>query len=324
MSNLPSPAARRSIRQRLASWMAARTPSTLPITLNRRTVYIVPTGFGLFFALIVLICVAGGLNYNNNLALLFAFLFATLGSQSMLLTFRNLSGLTLVDIQAAGTFAGQALDLTYTLESLNENPRTSLNIRLGDSVQRFELALAPRALLRMQQQTHKRGWQRPAHLTVWTVWPFGLFEAWSYLNPAQRVLVWPRMEVDPPPLPWSVAGARGRERDGGDDDIRGLRPYVVGDPMRSIAWRRSATRDELLVRQLESPAQPELNLDIARLTTLQWEQRIERLTAWVDLAWRSNLAYRLVIPGRSLGPDQGDEHRRRCLDALAELPEAGT
>jgi uncharacterized protein (DUF58 family) len=310
-----------TVRRRAAGWMAKRTPTALPITLNRRTVYIIPTGFGLFFALIVLVCVAGGLNYNNNLALLFAFLFAALGSQSMLLTFRNLSGLCLAEVQAAGTFAGQPLELTCTLQTRDDVPRTSLNLRVGDAVQRFELAMAPRVLLRLLQPTSRRGWHRPDFITVWTVWPFGLFDAWSYLYPEQRVLIWPRMEVDPPPLPWRNSGARGREREGGDDDIRGLRPYVSGDPMRRVAWKRSAARTDLLVRQFESPAQPELSLDIGALTQLPWEKRIERLSAWIDVAWRNNLAYRLILPARTLGPDQGEAHRRRCLDALAELPE---
>lgn len=313
-----------ALRQRGANWMASRTPATLPISLGRRTIYIIPTGFGLFFALIVLICVAGGLNYNNNLALLFAFLFAALGSQSMLLTFRNLHGLRLSEVQAQSTFAGQPLQLTYTLEAPDHAPRTSLNLRVagGSEQQRFELVLTPRVLVGLSQPSTRRGWLRPRFLTVWTVWPFGLFDAWSYLHPDQHVLIWPAMEPDPPPLPWGQGAASSLEHGSGDDDLRGLRAYVSGDPMRRIAWKRSAGSEDLLVRQFEAPAQPELTLDIAQLGALPWERRIERLCAWVELAWRGNLVFKLRLPDRTLGPDQGQEHRRRCLDALALLPEA--
>lgn len=316
--------ARRGLRRRFAAWMARRNLKPLPIELDRRTVYIVPTGFGWFFAVVVLICVAGGLNYNNNLALLFAFLFAALGSQSMLLTYRNMSGLRLSELHAPSVHAGSPMQLTYVLDSADDSPRTSLNARINGEPARFELALAPRILLTLEQATHRRGWLQPDFLTVWSVWPFGLFEAWSYLWPKQQLLVWPRLEPDAPPLPIQSSAAMGRETEMGSDDIRGLRPYVSGDPMRRIAWKRSATRDDLLVRQFESPAQPELVLNLQDLSKLAWEHRIERLAAWVHAAWTQNLSYRLELGATRIGPDQGAAHFRRCMEALAQLPGAGT
>lgn len=280
-----------------------------------------PTAFGWFFALVVLVCVAGGLNYNNNLALLFAFLFAALGSQSMLLTFRNLSGLQLSEVQSASVHAGETLKLTYVLDSSDDSPRTSLNLR-GATAQlhRFELAQAPRVLVTVEQAATERGWLEPDFLTVWSVWPLGLFDAWSYFWPPTRVLVWPALEANPPPLPFAHAGTRGVDAEHGEDEIRSLRPYVVGDPLRRIAWKRSATRDELLVRQFESPARPELVLALAALNHLPYERRLQRLATWARQAWEQNLAWRLLLPGQTLGPDAGAVHLKRCLDALAQLP----
>jgi uncharacterized protein (DUF58 family) len=40
-------------------------------------------------------------------------------------------------------------------------------------------------------------------------------------------------------------------------------------------------------------------------------------------AEREGRRYRLQIPGTTLGPARGTEHRHACLRALALLPEAG-
>lgn len=317
----PPPARRgEHLRRRVAQWMVRRLHRRLPLTLDRRTVYILPTGYGLFFAVIVLICVAGGLNYNNNLALLFAFLFAALGTQSMLLTYRNLSGLRLLAVDAASVHAGQPLQLSYAFESAIDMPRTAISVRTPHALGRFELARQPRYRLPLQHATTQRGWLQPEFLTVSSVWPFGLFEAWSYLAPEQPVLVWPALDPDAPPLPWDNSDAQGRTREGGAEDLRGLRPYVSGDPPRRIAWKRSAAREELVVRQFEQPLTPQRVLDWRQLAALGWEARISRLATWVDRAWRCGEAWVLRLPGQQLGPDQGDAHRRRCLDALAQLP----
>ena len=43
-------------------------------------------------------------------------------------------------------------------------------------------------------------------------------------------------------------------------DVRGLRPYRPGDPIRGIHWRSSARRGELMVREYDAAPSPELIL----------------------------------------------------------------
>ena len=44
---------------------------SLPISINRRRIYILPTRFGLMLAAILAAMLIAGLNYNSNLALAF-------------------------------------------------------------------------------------------------------------------------------------------------------------------------------------------------------------------------------------------------------------
>ena len=58
----------------LARWARPRAVEALPVRLDRRRVYVLPTRFGLFYAALVFTMALGALNYNNNPALLLALL----------------------------------------------------------------------------------------------------------------------------------------------------------------------------------------------------------------------------------------------------------
>ena len=105
------------------------------------------------------------------------------------------------------------------------------------------------------------------------------------------------------------------------DDVHHLRSYRRGDARRAIAWKPSARRDHLLVREYEQPLGAEVVLDWWQLSGLDNEARIRRLARWVDDAEREGRRYRLDLPGHApLGPGSGPQQRHACLRALALLP----
>ena len=105
------------------------------------------------------------------------------------------------------------------------------------------------------------------------------------------------------------------------DDVHHLRAYRRGDSRRAIAWKPSARRDSLLVREFEQPLGSDVVLDWNALPSLDREARIRRLARWVDEAERDGRHYRLQLPGMpALGPGSGSQHRHACLRALALLP----
>ena len=109
------------------------------------------------------------------------------------------------------------------------------------------------------------------------------------------------------------------------DDVHHLRGYRAGDPPRSVAWKASARRDSLLVREYEQHRSEQLLLDWQLTAGLPHEQRIRRLARWVDDAEREGRRYALGLPAQMPIPmGLGPSHRHRCLRALALMPgEAG-
>ncbi|MEO8366655.1 MAG: DUF58 domain-containing protein [Pseudoxanthomonas sp.] len=314
-----------TLRERLAARAALlarpRSSETLPVRLDRRRVYVLPTRFGLFFAALVFAMLLGALNYNNNPALLLALLLGATGLASLIAAHLQLSGLGVDAISAEPVAAGSVMSLHVPLSAADTRMRRGLQLRCREARINAPPLSAEPVIATMPMATERRGWIEPGRIRISTTQPLGLALAWSWVWPDSPLLVYPCAEPQGPPLPpGNGSGNQARLHPGGDD-VHHLRGYRTGDPRRAIAWKPSARRDTLLVREYEQPLAIEVTLDWRMLSQLGYEQRIRRLAHWVDLAEREGRRYRVLLPGQpALGPGHGMTHRHLCLRALALLP----
>lgn len=303
--------------RRLPALTRYRRPEPLPIELHRRRIYIVPTGFGLGFTVLLGVMLVGSLNYSNNAALLLTCLLGAAAAASMLVAFRSLDGLRLTHVRAGQAIAGQPMRLTLTFES--SRPRSAIRVDLEQRCAVFAIE-AERADVPLSLPTRRRGWQPLPRLRVWSSWPWGLFRVWSWLHPQQQVLVWPRPEAGGPPPPQPDDQAL-RPRLHHGDDLAALREYRSGDAVRHIAWKASARHHGLLVKDFEQPAAGhEWQLDWRQLAGLDAEARIARLARWLGEAKAQGRRHSLWLPTETIESGSGPAHYARCMSALAVLP----
>ena len=203
-----------SPRAQFRRWWQNRLPFTDTWLLGQRNIYILPTRAGFTFALTLLVMLLASINYQLNLGYALTFLLTGSAIVSMHLTHGNLRGLTLHLRPTAPVFAGEPA----LLEVVVTNPgreRYGLALQFEDrsaaSVdqrRRFALCDAPvlgEARVHVSIVPPRRGWHAVPTLVVETVFPFGLFRAWTVWRPAARVLAWPRPEQPAPPLPLSAS-----------------------------------------------------------------------------------------------------------------------
>jgi len=319
----------RTPRERLATRFALlarpRAAETLPVKLDRRRVYIVPTGFGWFFTALLFAMTLGALNYNNNPALLLALLLGATGLASLISAHLQLSGLRVDAVSAEPVAAGSAMPLHVALSASDQRARRGLRLRCIDVHVTAPLLASDPVVATIELPTQQRGWLELGRIRIATTQPLGLAFAWAWAWPDQPMLVYPVPEVQGPPLPEGNGSAGQARLHPAGDDVHHLRAYRAGDPRRAIAWKPSARRDLLLVREYEQPLAREVSLEWRTLTALAYEPRIRRLAHWVDLAEREGRRYRLQLPGNpTLGPGQGAAHRHLCLRALALMPHVET
>ena len=313
-----------ALRRRMQSWMRPRQAETLPVRLQRNRIYVLPTLTGLFFGLLIGTMGLGALNFNNNPALLLALLLAGAAQASLIAAHMQLSGVVVDAVAADPVPAGEPLRLRIALGAVDARVRRGLRIAQGDAHVHatFDHNGGTAELL---LPTERRGLLPIPRLELSTVQPLGLARAWAYVWPQQSLLIYPAPEAQAPPLPTPAGDAGRAQVTRAGDDVHHLRAYRAGDPPRSIAWKASARRDSLLVREFEQHRSEQLLLDWQLTAGLPHEQRIRRLARWVDDAEREGRRYALGLPAQMPIPmGLGPSHRHRCLRALALMPgEAG-
>lgn len=313
----------RRFRALALSLTRPRTPESLPVSIDRRRVYVLPTRFGLFYSTLLLAMAAGALNYNNNPALLLCLLLGGAALSSLIAAQMQLTGLRITSIDAEPVQAGRALLLRIHAQADPSRARRGLRIDDDDVIEPSLLNLDQgRGETELSLPSLKRGWLDVPRLRIYTTRPLGLARAWTYVWSDAPVLVYAAVEPDGPPLP-SGSGELAQTRlHPTGDDVHHLRGYRPGDARHAIAWKPSARRDTLLVREYEQPLGADVVLDWHQLGSLGYEARIARLARWVDEAERDGRRYRLCLPGQpDIGPGRGAMHRHACQRALALLPE---
>ncbi len=327
-----------SPRAAFSRWLQSRLPLTDTYELGQRNVYILPTPAGLTFAMTLVVMLLASINYQLNLGYALTFLLAGAGLVSMHLTHNNLRGLSLHLRPPTAVFAGSPAMLEVVVTNpgrlrhglalrFDANSGASPSQQPASAADKTHKALvwcdAPskgQTSLHISLVPSHRGWHAVPALVMETVFPFGLFRAWTVWRPAARVLAWPTPEPAPPPLPVSAntsTDERSTQRsNGGEWD--GVRPWRRGDTMRQVVWKKVARSGELVSRETAGSAVREQWLDWADTATSDVEARLSRLTAWLLLAEHEGLACGLRLPGRVLPPDLGDAHRIAALNLLGQ------
>lgn len=292
----------------------------LPIHLHRRRIYVLPTAYGLFLAVLLAVMTLGALNYNNNPALILSFLMLSLMLSTLLRGYLNLSGVHLERIEAAPVHAGQPQRLHLHFVANSRRLRDGLIVERNGHLTGFSLRDGAPLTVELEQATRHRGWLATGRLKLHSRQPLGLFEVWGWLHPDTRTLVWPALEKDPPSPPGSSGHARPRPQPGSQDEPIALRDYRQGDPIRQVAWKHSARMDRLLVREYERPDGNQFQFSWDELAPLPSDARARRLARWLVEAERQGHATVLVMPTERFGPGQGQAHLHACFRALALAP----
>jgi uncharacterized protein (DUF58 family) len=309
----------RYAERRLPALTRYRQAETLPIRLHARRVYILPTRFGLVFAVLLVAMLIGALNFNNNPALLLALLVA---ATTMISFHHNVGQLNRIELRGVGAepvHAGQPIRLRLNFHAGAGAERPSLVLDQNALNTRFSLAPDRDGEAVLDVPTARRGRMPVGRLRLWTDYPFGITWAWSVLHPELQVLVYPAPETNAPPLPVGDPREQGSRLRFPGDDWHGLREHRAGDPPKHIAWKPSARQERLLVKEFADPQSRALLLDWHDLP-LDREARISRLTRWVIEARDRQLSFRLRLPEIDLGPGQGPAFAAQCLRELALLP----
>ncbi len=301
------------------------------VFLNLRRVYIIPTGAGWGYALMLVMLFIGSINYTLSLGFALTFLLTAVGLIDIHMTYRNLAHLYLTPGRCNTVFAGEAVQFEFAIENRKKVPRYAIWVDFVSPEQDFAeqaIDIEPHSSqsVSLTVISQQRGWLAAPRLRLRTRFPLGLLLAWSYWQPEQRALIYPFPEIDAPPLPQAAQTISSNEQQlgqAGQDDFAGVRTYQRGDSLKHLAWRQIAKLDvadggQLLSKQFEGGASTQLCLDFDQLpNNLDVESKLSRLTRWVLQAEQAGLSYSFTLGNFSIPQGHGIQHQTACLRALA-------
>lgn len=313
---------------RIRAWSARRHGvDDLPVKIERRRIYIVPTWFGLTLTALLIAMLVAGLNYSSNLGLAFAFFMASTVLVAMHHCHRNLLGLTVDAKLEVDALAGADALFFFMLRNESAVDRCDVEVRLDttpDSPRALVVAARSVAIggyeeVMLAVPVAHRGVSRWNQFELRTNYPFGWFRAWTYVQAPLTAFVAPAPGGNRPlPAVTAASGQAARSESRGEEDFAGLRSYTPGIPLKHMAWKTLARGGEAAVRVYSDlGARPEW-LEWSSLEGLDTETRLSQLSRWIaESETGHQRPYGIRIPGVEIPPGRGPAHRWRCLRALA-------
>jgi uncharacterized protein (DUF58 family) len=306
------------IRKRWQHWVNQRIPRSDQLAFGQRNIFILPTGAGVVFGVLLLIMLITGINYQNSLIYLLTFLLGAVVVAAMHQTHRNLSGLELTLIQAGEGFAGDLI--AFRLRAVSPHHDTlALSLACDDVIlTQQHIPAGQQADLNLSVPSYQRGYLQPDRILVETRFPFGLFRAWSWLRPVTFGIVYPN--------PLAASDVVSTVQDGDDqsqsrsldgNDHAEIRPWREGDMSQRVQWKRYARTGEMVIADWEGEQGSPQWLDYEAYAGVDRELRLGYLAHQVLERAKSNSRFGLNLPGHAIEPDTGAAHISRCLKALA-------
>jgi uncharacterized protein (DUF58 family) len=314
------PAVKERASRRVRQWARKRQGIDPTITtLRPGRVYILPTGVGLVFGLMVFAMLLGSMNYNNNLSFVLTFILGGIGFVAMHQCQRNLVGLELHFAGVEPVFAGQAAQFRVAITNHSKNARHGIRLYIDETLSEIQdLEPGESKIFTLPVMTEKRGRIALERFGIRTLFPFELFRSWAWLHMDLSGLVYPHPADDAPPPPPTQTAHGHRQHDArGEEDFAGLRKFNDGDSPRHVAWKAYARSGQLLSKQFAGADTSSQWFDFSQIASDDVEERLSILTSWIINADRTLEDYGLRVPGAEFPPSHGEAQRRQCLETLA-------
>lgn len=304
------------------SWISRRLPASEQITLGHKSIFILPTGFGLTWLFLLVILFLFGTNYQNNLVMGLSFLLLSIFNTCIIYSYKNLAGLTLSSAQANNHIAGQPIYFPLNLASPNRAYEVQLNFE-NQPVEIVKKVNPHQTQAIISYNKAHRGINHPGRIKIETRYPLGLFRAWSHIDLSLAQLVYAKPIIDPKPLRLRPQQTSDQQETGkyvsGIDEYKGLKEYTRGESLKQIAWKQWAQGRGLLTKEFEEPQGAPMWLSL-KADSEDIELALSHLAWHTEQLSAKGQVFGLKMGGISIPPSHGEQHRNKVQTQLALFP----
>lgn len=307
-------------------WLARRMPPSSEFVLSHRSIFILPSGFGLVWLGLVLLLYLFGTNYQNNLVIGLSILLLSLFNTCILYSYKNLAGLRLRALTAPEVYAGETITFPVLLTSNHSSHNISLNYP-NNLTYLLKQVGADEVQALVSFAHDSRGLVSPGRLKIESFYPLGLCRAWSHIDLDNAHIVYAHPIESPLQLKAATESGEDErlERAGkyiaGIDEYKGLKPHVLGESLKQVAWKQWAQGRGMLTKEFEQPQGDPVWLTLVP-DPAQLEQQLGQLSWQVNHLSQQEQYFGLWLQRVGdedliLTPDTGNVHRIACQRAIA-------
>lgn len=267
---------------------------------------------GYLFLVLILITFIAGINYANNLILGFCFLIGAVLCISFYLTFKQLHALTIEVKSYEIGQVGQALHLgIYFCQEQKQARYLWIKVDkqlhklyLSELKQTFHLSFSP----------EQRGKFHYPEIQIFSVYPFGLVRAWTYIYLQQESWIAPKSTVS------AAENKNTHHRFEQDvDEFRELKDYREGEPLQAVSWKHAARGQGLYVKVFEQyQDQHFIEIHYDHMPSPSHEEKLSLIMGLVEQCEQLNCAYSIYLPNAQLPSGTGDKQLLQAKLLLAQ------
>ena len=313
-----NPALTQQLSSRFSTWLDRRIPASKNITLNQRSIFILPSKLGGAFFLLITLLLFAAINYQNSLIYATAFILISTTLVTIFHTYKNLAGLRFELVKSGSGFVGENIEFQIKVSKPNEDVRDDIRLKWPNSLTQYaHLHETSEDIVTLFSSAKRRGWFNPGRILIETHYPIGLIRAWTWVDLDTHGIVYPK-----PLFGDALTNSDGAEESNAlldlqrNDDFYQMRNYHEGDPIKHISWRSYARNDELLVKEFAGYQGTDIILDWYQLDG-DIEFKLSRLTGMALTAHRNQIEFGLRLPGNDIPCGSGDAHLNTVLRQLA-------
>jgi hypothetical protein len=317
-------------------WMRQRIAAG-PHTLGKRSVFILPTRQGFYLGFFLLAMLLACINYNLSLGYMLTFFVFSVAMGAMHRTHQNLLGVRVETLAVDPVFAGQTVALPLRLSNptaltkfaitlTQRKPGKSLSNAPYDSIQ-CRIATKADSSLRLDLPALPRGVHTAPALEISSTYPLGLWRAWSYVFPLERIMVYPEPKLPLPqllPSPQNTITSTvqiATQRDTQGDAVSHIESTPTA-AARNIHWP-SLAKGQLAQRILDNdtPVSQGVLISLEGCTLAGIEAQLSQLCCAIKHCNAAQIPFLLQLKGERF-PSSGEASSRKahiaqCLQALA-------
>ena len=307
------------VKTRFNKFLSKRSQPQRKQVLANKNLFIFPSLAGLAFLCINVLLWLLGTNYENNMVLGLAYLLVAVFLVSIYHTFFNLAGLQLEFVRSGPCFVDEQGEVEILVSCRNGDGKENIKINYDDgSVALVNLIIESEARVKLFVTATQRGWFNPGRINILSRFPLGIIRCWSRPDLDAKILVYPK-PISGTEMP-VISGSQNEGTlldETGAEDFYGFNRHEPGMSPKHIAWKKYARGQGLYNKDYVAYREQKIWLDWDALEGMSCEQRLSRLCYWVLKISSTQQAYGLRIPGVSIEPNIGLEHKLQVLKTLA-------